>query len=184
MKDYMVDIECQELAKKILEKIESDPRSHNQDTWGGTNSPELEACGTVACAAGWAAILTGNAILVKNPLWTRYRPDDGERPAMETQYLIHVAAHALELIPEEYRRPGDTDDFQYIGQALLGLSGRDREVLFFNTTNDEARKALQHIARGLPIDWLRILSDPMITELEHMYSFTHYPNPLLETENG
>lgn len=178
MKDYMVDTECQELAKKILEKIESDPRSHNQDTWGRTNSPELEACGTVACAAGWAAILTGNATVFEAL---------SRDPYSKHRYIIRMTSEALELIPKEYRYSEEENmyDFQYLGQHLLGLSERDREILFFCTTNDEARKALQHIARGLPVDWLRILPDSMITELDmNLYSFTHYPNPLLETENG
>lgn len=46
----------QEVAKKILKIVTENPGMHNQDGWG-----EKTECGTSACVAGWAAIVTNNA---------------------------------------------------------------------------------------------------------------------------
>lgn len=44
-----------ELAYKVLDQIDADPKSWDQHTW----LYEKEGCGTVACFAGWAVMLAG-----------------------------------------------------------------------------------------------------------------------------
>lgn len=46
-----------ELLKQVRDKIATTPQAYNQETWG---QPSAAApCGTAACIAGWACILSG-----------------------------------------------------------------------------------------------------------------------------
>jgi len=46
-----------ELAYKVLDHIDADPRAWRQSEWIGESD-----CGTVACFAGWAVLLSGATI--------------------------------------------------------------------------------------------------------------------------
>lgn len=48
-----------QLAYDVLDHIDADPESWNQGTWF-TRPPGATDCGTQACFAGWAAILSGH----------------------------------------------------------------------------------------------------------------------------
>ena len=43
-----------ELLEKVMTFINDNPRQHDQEVWGYTNE-----CGTTACFAGWAGLMTG-----------------------------------------------------------------------------------------------------------------------------
>ncbi|MBB3752414.1 hypothetical protein FHT44_004926 [Mycolicibacterium sp. BK634] len=55
------------LARKVLDKITTEPKSFNMDVW--CESPiddNLNPCGTTACLAGWTMILSGEYELGKD----------------------------------------------------------------------------------------------------------------------
>lgn len=51
--------------RKVLEYLETNPQKHEQGCWAWTDVTTIEAidtsydCGTVACMAGWAVLLSG-----------------------------------------------------------------------------------------------------------------------------
>lgn len=52
-----------ELAYKVLDHIDADPGSWNQRYW--ISRPVAAGCGTAACFAGWACMLSGD-----RPWWS------------------------------------------------------------------------------------------------------------------
>lgn len=111
------DLRGAELAQRILEEIEARPDSHKQSSWG-------TSCGTKACIAGWAAIITGKAVFT----------DQG--------------MGVLELVTTDQR------NFDIVAGELLELSPADADKLFFLYDESIAKTALRQIAEGRgTIDW-------------------------------
>lgn len=113
------------LAQVILDYITLHPERHSQSSWA--KGDLTSECGTTACIAGYAILFSDDH---------RFHIDeDGDlmpTPEAEVKRVTFAAA----------------------GAELLGLDAFDREYLFYNTDNADARKALGYLARGEEIDWL------------------------------
>lgn len=110
-----------ELAYRVLDQIDAHPELHRQRWW-----LTVADCGTAACFAGWACILSGDEPVI---------PFDGE-PGDEFSHVrtadtkIHVGDHA---------------------RALLGLDssveGRDRaaELFFDDNTREDLHRIVAEV---------------------------------------
>ncbi len=81
-----------ELFYEVADQIRKEPSSYIQSIWGAQGDPLLP-CRTAACIAGWATILSGQAI------WQE------RDKVFELHCDIHpIAAEALGLTPDEAAR--------------------------------------------------------------------------------
>jgi len=94
------------LLRETLAYIQEHPESWNQRTWGMTSE-----CGTVACFAGWAAMLTD----------ANLRP-----PAYDPMIFQQFGSYPPWLIGSQF-----VDDF---ATTLLGLT-EDQGVALFDSSN-------------------------------------------------
>lgn len=124
---------ARKLAADILEQITSEPDTHNQTQWGSTNDPENHECKTVACVAGWAAILTNQVRYEYNEVYGNYS-------------ILPASCDSSSDIPS-------------IGEKALGLDDFDAEMLFYDCTNFQAKEALGYMARGERIAWEDFFED-------------------------
>jgi hypothetical protein len=126
-----------ELLKKVRDKITSDPEHWNQNFWGildgevvertrkplADRTPEFEiSCGTTACIAGWACILSGEPME-----WRTAAPDYFQPRLLSATETVHgrdVSVRAAEL---------------------LGLDEIDAGDLFHTYDHDEALERLNHL---------------------------------------
>lgn len=81
-------------------------------------------CGTTACVAGYAILFSDDHRF--------YIDVDGDLMPIQGKGRV---------------------TFAEAGAQLLGLDAFDQEFLFYNTDNEDARKALGYLARGEEIDW-------------------------------
>ena len=87
------------LAYQVLDRIDADPSGHMQDIWIATAS-----CGTVACFAGWACLLSGDQ--------AEYEEDEPEAEevriagSVEISYIPTRAARLLGITPDGGTRTG------------------------------------------------------------------------------
>lgn len=123
MSDLLYTESGRKLAAQILEHITAHPEQHDQVSFGEKND-----CGTTACIAGWAALLTDNAFFRKNN-------DD--------EWRIFL-------------KPDAEDSFESLGANLLGMEYDDAWELFYCLDNEQAKAALGYVARGEEIDWYNI----------------------------
>lgn len=121
MSDLLYTESGRKLAAQILEHITAHPEQHDQVSFGEKND-----CGTTACIAGWAALLTDNAFFRKNS-------DDEWRM---------------------FLKPNGS--FESLGADLLGMEYDDAWELFYCLDNEQAKAALGYVARGEEIDWYNI----------------------------
>lgn len=130
-----------ELAQHILNQLEEKPYAHNQRWWFHKNRSseatsvlmpgERVECGTTLCVAGWAAYISGY---------------------MLTSYEGGITTATLPFGPQ--RQVPD------IGRELLDLSEMDAYILFHNTSNEEAKMALEQIINGRDhIEWTDVFGD-------------------------
>lgn len=104
------------LARKVIEHIESHPEEHDQSRFVAKTR-----CGTTACIAGHALLLSG-------------------------EYDLHPMQVGD---VDDFRRVDGTDDFVIAsdaGQVVLGLTDHQRDVLFYNLQDEN--DALDYL-RGL-----------------------------------
>lgn len=99
-----------DLAHKVFAQVTKHPETHNQAEWG-----QKASCGTAGCLAGWACVISGD-----EPVWhTTVGAGD--------PYFVRVrdSAGVEHLVRDR-------------GEALLGLSKSDAELLFLNPSNEAA----------------------------------------------
>ena len=101
-----------ELARRVLERITSEPESHLQAVWAhrlgaGEDNHPIVGCGTTLCVAGWAHVLNGGQVFAQTMVWgeSRFLPKEGWFEA---------------------------------GQRALDISDDEAFVLFFTEDDDEA----------------------------------------------
>lgn len=133
----------QELALAVRKLIENHPENWQQAVWYGYESHDLDVadirrsmesgeCGTIACVAGWAAILM-------SPEGTRLR----ENPL------------ASNLDSVQYPNGGGAS-IRNIAEAALGLTDDEADYLFEpQRTKEEVIAILTAIENGF--DWYRDL---------------------------
>lgn len=126
------------LAGIILDYTTKYPERHNQQKWvSGDFNPNTEkpGCGTTGCVAGYTVLFTNDSRFnLEKDSWT-------------DEYTI---------VPSEGTRYAS---FKDAGREHLGLSEADASVLFFHTTEQQARDALAYLARGEKIDWYSIIEN-------------------------
>lgn len=95
----------------------------------------MDSCGTTACVAGYAILFSNDPRFSYEKVGDRRNEQVTIRPK--------------------------SNDFFYddAGMELLGLTGMDASILFYETNNEQARKALEYLARGEKIDWFDIIED-------------------------
>lgn len=137
--------ECRALAAKVLDKIRREPESHNQLVWATIDSMEASAsksvrvidgvgypvaCGTTACVAGWASMLSGDLGVLADTRQPLGKP---------LQFQIgHV------VTPD-----GKFESVERRGQELLCLDFYEKEWLFSaHRSRDEVLFALEEIVAG------------------------------------
>lgn len=108
--------ESQQLARDIIIQITQRPETVDMRNWGKTSE-----CGTTACVAGWAALLSGHA---------KY-DEDG---------ILRLFGTAR----EEY----GSLDFQSFGKDALGIGDALAVHLFYLTYAKQAVEILSFIAEG------------------------------------
>ncbi len=139
--------EARALANKVLVSIMLDPARHDQRNWGLREVPadyrSLEDCKTTACVAGYSVLFSDLARWDSHGLFE----SDGSK------LLLKVDENkALEYFGEV----DEVLDFEYIASELLDLSESDAYILFYDTSNEQARRALAYIAADKEIDWISI----------------------------
>lgn len=143
-------------AKVILDYITKHPEKHEQKDWF-TGDYEND-CGTTACVAGYAILFSNDSRFTYQRRWGGYTS------AMTDNWVTIKPIDA------------NVCDFHHAGRELLGLSKFDASVLFFNTTNDQARAALEVLVQGDRIDWPSIIEDfdpgHIYNEYDFGYNFT------------
>lgn len=110
-----------ELFVKVLAHIVAHPESWRQGTWG-----QKTECGTVACFAGWACVLSPE---VKRINWSYARADGQTIPRKAEEILgIDDASIIDDDIDEKYLFDGDNnmDDLYEISAYFMGI---DEQVL-------------------------------------------------------
>ena len=115
-----------DLADYLHTFLVKNPDKHNQTEWGSE-------CGTTACIAGWAGIITNNAKYE----WEHYQDDDYSEEWLELK-VTHPDFHM---------------DFDGLGAHLLGLSWSDANRLFHTFDKEQALAALKQVADTGKIDW-------------------------------
>lgn len=114
-------------AKAVLDIIQANPLGHDQRSWQGTRMTYAEGgkgvCNTTRCVAGWAAFAHG---------YTCSSSFDGS-----------------------WSRADDDEGriIDELAAELLGIDNYTADLLFTNTTDNEAVHALSFLARGEAIDW-------------------------------
>lgn len=108
--------ESQQLARDIVIQMTHHPETVDLMSWGKTDE-----CGTTACVAGWAALLSGHA-----------------------KYDEHGLLGLFGTAQEEYGRSG----FQSFGRHALGLDADLAYHLFHNTDETHAVEILSLVAEG------------------------------------
>lgn len=127
MSDLLYTESGRKLAAQILEHITAHPEQHDQLSFGEKND-----CGTTACIAGWAALLTDNAFFRK-----KFEDDE---------------SYGWRLVV----KPDAEYSFESLGANLLGMEYDDAWELFYCLDNEQAKAALGYVARGEEIDWYNI----------------------------
>lgn len=123
----MTTFEQQQLAQRVYEQITNHPETHDQTEWIYTEAE----CGTAACVAGWAIMLS--------PLTNYHVTSDG--------------------IPE-FDTLGGYGTYSTTAAYVLGLDPLESERLFRASLKPEAAvEAVKYLANGKKIDWLKIKAD-------------------------
>ena len=117
------------LAERVRDQIVQHPESHNQKVW-----VQQTSCGTTACVAGWAVLLSGATVVLVNDLLSSGRvdrevqgfheclPADGDRHAPVPIYLL--------------------------AERLLGITSAQSDYLFdSHRTRPELLRALDNLIR-------------------------------------
>lgn len=131
----MPDMHPEQVAARVAAIIRSHPGSWRQDVWLRTGQPTTGAmlaevdgageCGTVACIAGWAAIVALPA---------------GAEPRQQDPWMWRAIA-----IPD-----GEDRLIEYVAAEVLDLDWREAGWLFSEErTRDDVLWALDSIAAGL-----------------------------------
>ena len=172
------------LAEEVLRSIIGHPEEHDQSSWfevinfdelpqvnvkegtegdSSTLSTTVTAkgmlegsCGTTACVAGWAALLSGWQVRT-----TKHTFKDGWQDI-----------YCTSISPEGAVSSGETNpDFEAQGQELLELSEDDAHFLFYNTEGEQAIVVLYGHIKGV--------EDPsQVTNVARHLGITHeYAHP-------
>ena len=148
------------LAEEVLRSIIGHPEEHDQSTWFEVTDYEklpkvdlsrdqtgdaaeesvtvtvqgmLEgSCGSTACIAGWAALLSGWKVRTTKITW-----DDG-----------FEEVESIAVSPEGTKQRGSVD-FEEEGGELLGLDYDDAHFLFYNTEGEQAIVVLYGYIKGI-----------------------------------
>ena len=148
------------LAEEVLRSIIGHPEEHDQSTWFEVTDYEklpkvdlsrdqtgdaaeesvtvtvqgmLEgSCGSTACIAGWAALLSGWKVRTTKITW-----DDG-----------FEEVESIAVSPEGTKQRGSVD-FEEEGGELLGLDYDDAHFLFYNTEGEQAIVVLYGHIKGV-----------------------------------
>lgn len=115
-----------DLIEAILNIIKNHPEKHYQGNWGRKTD-----CGTTACIAGWAGILTDTA----------HFETLGKTVAGEPMITL--------TIKPEY--PAET--FVSLGEELLGIDWEDASELFYLLNEEAAIYALEEYLKTGEFDW-------------------------------
>jgi len=97
-----------ELAWRVMDHIDAHPEQHNQGAWF-FRQPASD-CGTKACFAGWASLLSGD-----EPKW----------------------AHGYQLQTDAVIAGGKTRYIEARAMELLGISGDQADALFYGANSRE-----------------------------------------------
>jgi len=127
-----------ELLAATMSHIEANPERHNQSDWMRVGM----SCGTAACLAGWAVLLSGVPIdpdsaelassFSRNQRWA-VRIDDGKPVLVERSLMNWEEENRLEA-------DGVLMGIGSYATDLLGLSGYNASVLFCSSnTREELR---------------------------------------------
>ena len=142
------DLRGKDLIKAILEIIKKNPQNHYQGNWGRKNE-----CGTVACVAGWASILTDTADFHNLQLGGKSVP-------------------SLVIKPEY----ASTNTFVSLGRSLLEIEGVDAEELFYLLNEEAAIYALEKYLETGKFDWDEIKDRFDIYEDDEYDDYDDYPD--------
>jgi hypothetical protein len=109
--------------EEVMSHILMHPESHNQESWGVKTD-----CGTVHCAAGWSAVLSG-----AKPIWSG-------RSVIFAQYCITPG--------------GNLRKFFSYAQEMMGLDEDTAEKLFLadQDTTEQTVDKLKHILNNGSLD--------------------------------
>lgn len=126
-----------DLMLQVREQISREPETHSQGVWASRND-----CGTTACVAGWAVILSGT-------------PMDWR--AIPTTTLVHDEEWVAWLVthPADDQEPalcwtaGEGDHIRSVAEELLGLTPQEADALFYTARNGAALRLLdRYIEEG------------------------------------
>lgn len=148
------------LAEEVLRSIIGHPEEHDQSTWFEVTDyeklPKIDlsrdqtedaaeesvtvtvqgmlegSCGSTACIAGWAALLSGWKVRTTKITW-----DDGSEDV-----------ESIAVSPEGTQQRGSVD-FEDEGGELLGLDHDDAHFLFYNTAGEQAIVVLYGYIKGI-----------------------------------
>jgi hypothetical protein len=138
----------QVLSGVILDYITKHPEKHDQSDWfkGNYDPDATNSCGTTACVAGYAILFSND------PRFKYEKNVDGRYE------LVTIKPKSNDVF------------FDDAGMELLGLASIDASILFYETNNEQARQALEYLARGEQIDWSEIIENFDMDEYVDMLS--------------
>jgi hypothetical protein len=134
------------LAEKVLQRITSEPVRHDQDVWRRPTGDvpagvPVADCDTAMCIAGWAGELAGGKwsssipYLIPGLLFDSFEPEPDDPQE-------HVSTFTSDPLDG-----GDGETVRYVrpgarGQRVLGLTVREADFLFAETSDEEAVETL------------------------------------------
>lgn len=123
-----------DLAKKVYAHITAHPDQFDMDQFADV-APDSE-CGTSACIAGWAQVLSGQFKIVVKPML-----DNDGNPVVRHGHPVQYAD--FERVAGQ-PTPDDEDNHD-MGRELLGITDDQAHELFYTDSNAEAVQLLHHL---------------------------------------
>lgn len=128
-----------DLIEKVIEQVTTQPETHDQSFWIGIDWGEsdflrsaketdrsyilevdkLNLCGTTACLAGWAHILSGGK--------------------------IYYDTRAATFLAGNETGPRQWSSFPIAARKAMGLTGEEAEDIFYTTDDERAIQKLKAI---------------------------------------
>lgn len=140
-----------QLLEEVADIIEAKPHLYNQQTWIGTqfNEDDLSECGTMACIAGWAVLVSHQEEI--QATWSKL-------DRIGRNNFLDVLAMTF--------KPEDQGNYDVHAQAadLLGLDTHEAHALFYGLWQPvegmTASEALRALAKNDPAYDVRAVTDP------------------------
>lgn len=132
-----------DLMNQIIEKINIEPQKWNQSSWlNAQEGPAESSCGTTACIAGWALLLSGEYTVCVEYM----RDDNGKIVFNNINGYPYVEDSWLE---DAYGQKVTEDHYKQRGAALLGLTSDQARDIFLFTGTTDPQQMTNHIKATL-----------------------------------